>query len=53
MSGEVLFQNLIALGIIIFVFAMVYSKVRGESMFTMFKRKYDDNKPKITRRGGI
>jgi len=51
MTANALFQNLLALGIIVFIFAMIYSKVRGESMFTMFKRKYDENKPKEIRRG--
>jgi len=53
MSGNDLLQNLMGFGIIIFIFAMIYFKVKGESMFTMFKKKYEDNKPKVTLRRGI
>ena len=53
MSGEALFQNLMAFGIIIFIFAMIYFKVKGESMFTMFKKKYEEHKPKPTLRRGL
>ena len=39
MSGDTLTQNLIGIAVLFFVFAIVYAKMKGESLFDMLKSK--------------